>query len=110
MTRNSLSIYKKYKVDGNPSSFLKNQYVIHENKIFKFIYPISDPTKLDWTTVPEPTSNSYYWKQELVENIYTESSSPPNGIKLPGDRWRNLDTNRTYVWIKSGNKYIWVSS
>jgi hypothetical protein len=109
MNRNYLSLYKKYTVDGNLSIFKKNQYVVYEDKVFKFIYPISDLSKFNWSVVPEP-KNSQYWKEESVENVYSESSSSPSGIKLLGDRWKNTETNQVYTWIKSGINYIWISS
>jgi len=108
MSRDDLSLYKRYTPDGAPSTFLRNQYVMYRDKIFKFIYPVSDRNQLNWNEVPEPIG-SEYWKEEIIDNIYTESSAPPSGIKLLGDRWKNKDTMQVYTWIKSGSRYVWTS-
>jgi len=108
MSRDTLSLYKKYAPNGAPFAFSRNQYVMYQDKIFKFIYPVSDRNQLNWNEVPEPVA-SEYWKEELMDTVYTESSTPPSGIKLLGDRWKNKDTMQIYTWTKSGTKYIWRS-
>jgi len=108
MSRDTLSLYKKYATNGAPSIFSRNQFVLHQDKIYKFIYPVTDRNQLNWNEVPEPI-RSEYWKEEILPTILFKGESAPEGLKIIGDRWQNPKTNKIYTWIKSGSRYIWSS-
>ncbi len=106
MNREFLSLYKKYTPDGAPSQFYKNQLVLHEDQVYKFIHPASN---LKWENIPEPGKNSLFWVKENIPPVFFKGESSPQGLKVLGDKWQNSKTNRTYTWIKSGTKYVWSS-
>jgi len=108
MSRDTVSLYKRYTPDGAPRTFLRNQYVMYQDKIFKFIYPVSDRYQFNWNEVPEPIG-SEYWKEEILPPAFFKGESAPEGLKIIGDRWQNPKTNKIYTWIKSGSRYFWSS-
>ncbi len=89
-----------YNTNGTQRFYKNNDIVYYRNKFFI-------ATK---NTTREPFSISLEWKEIFdVPARYDISSTEPQGLKRPGDRWENPKTLRIYTYIKTEKQYLWVS-
>jgi NMD protein affecting ribosome stability and mRNA decay len=89
--------YRGYDPNGNILIYQVGDVVTYRNKNYIAVENIKDKV---------PTSKDSGWEYFESQHKFVESSEEP--VANIGDRWRNLNTGRTYTRIQDENGFHWV--